>query len=678
MKRLFFILFFLPLALPAQPCRQIEKLNATMARWHYRQLDPGTTISGEVFDLFLEELDPAALFFTKKEIEELATYKELLFDESSACKFLARTEILYRNSLRRADSLVQLIAAKPFDLNAKDSLQLLEKNQRPERPADVDALKKRWSRRMKYQVLKQVALGPSANAAELKKNLGKLEPAARDKIRRREKARIARLSNPRKGLGQEVGYVFLNAMAKRYDPHSDVYSKADLDAFRDALSPESASYGLAFDEDEDGQLVVAALSPGGAAWRSGQVHKGDVLQEIRTETGPGPDLVEYGAEELEEFLLAEALAKRMLMFTLRKTDGQTVTVPLQAEKSRDDNVVKSYVLKGDKKIGYISLPSFYMSEENTESLGCANDVAREIVKLQEENIDGLVLDLRFNGGGSVREAMGLAGIFVNEGPLCLYKNKSGKVSLMKDLNRGTIYGGPLVIMVNGLSASASEILAASLQDYKRAVVLGSSTYGKGSGQIVWPLDSTRLDGDYMKITVEQFYHLDNRTHQLKGVQPDLRLPEPHYLSYYREHVYPYTLPADSVVKKVMFSPLAPLPLEELRTRSSARARAGKFQELGWLNDSIRLSVARRSIPMDLEGFAKYIGTQQRLSVMMDSCLHGARPSYEAGNTAYDRKLLEIDYGGSELNKTLLEYLQRDIYVDEAYRVLLDLLSLTKP
>src|SRR5688572_21233923 len=184
----------------------------------------------------------------------------------------------------------------------------------------------------------------------------------------------------------------------------------------------------------------------------------------------------------------------------KKTDATIKTVFLRKEKiENEENIVRGFVLKGEKKIGYILLPGFYTEWENESGSSCANDVAKEIVKLKRENIEGLILDVRFNGGGSMGEAMELTGIFIDEGPLAGTKYRDGKVAFMKDPNRGQIYTGPMVLMVNGQSASASEMLAAALQDYNRAVIVGSNTFGKATMQQMMPLDTAQrnpLSGDH--------------------------------------------------------------------------------------------------------------------------------------------------------------------------------------
>src|SRR6185295_15214954 len=201
---------------------------------------------------------------------------------------------------------------------------------------------------------------------------------------------------------------------------------------------------------------------------------------------------------------------------IKKADGSERSVSLWKEKREeddDDNKVKSFLLKGSKTIGFLSLPAFYEDWENEKGInGCANDVAKEILKLKKESIEGLILDLRYNGGGSMQEAVELAGIFVDAGPVGQYKTREAKVYTLKDVNRGTIYDGPLMVLVNGYSASASEMVAGTLQDYNRAVIVGSPTYGKATAQVVLPMDTTINPGDDnknkkaasdLKVTVSQ-------------------------------------------------------------------------------------------------------------------------------------------------------------------------------
>jgi len=212
-----------------------------------------------------------------------------------------------------------------------------------------------------------------------------------------------------------------------------------------------------------------------------------VLVEFRWEGQSRFDLSGIGLEELEEVLDRSNLSA--LELTVRQSKGLRKTVVLKKEKiETEENTVKGFVLNGIKKIGYLSLPGFYTRWGEDGSSSCANDVAAEIIKLKGENIDGVILDIRSNGGGSLKEAIDMAGIFIDEGPLVMMTDKIGRITTLKDVNRGTVYDGPLVILINGQSASASEILAAAIQDYHRGIVVGGASFGKATGQVVFSLD----------------------------------------------------------------------------------------------------------------------------------------------------------------------------------------------
>ncbi len=265
--------------------------------------------------------------------------------------------------------------------------------------------------------------------------------------------------------------------------------------FETELSGFEYSTGMGLGQNEDGNYEVDRLEPGGNAWRSGELHKGDVVLSIKKGTGTAKELSEMDEDEVDALLSGNSDEKVEL--TVKTAAGVTKKITLTKEKvTNDEGIVKSYVISGKQKIGYIKLPDFYsreshdiQTEDDVIFDGCANDVSKEIVKLTRDTITGLILDLRYNGGGSMWEAMQLAGIFIDYGPVGSVKDKEGKVRFLKDPNRGTAYDGPLLVLINGASASASELTSAMLQDYKRALIVGSTTYGKGTAQYMLPLDT---------------------------------------------------------------------------------------------------------------------------------------------------------------------------------------------
>lgn len=252
----------------------------------------------------------------------------------------------------------------------------------------------------------------------------------------------------------------------------------------------------------------------------------------------------------------------------------------------DEERVKSFILKGSNTIGYIYLPAFYEDwEANNDGLnGCANDVGREIIKLKKENINGLILDMRYNGGGSVSEAAELTGIFIDAGPVAQEKSRGARVNTIKDMDRGTIYDGPLVILVNGYSASATELMAGALQDYNRAIIIGSPTYGKATMQVVLPMDTTVTPenfsqiqtDDYLKITISKLYRITGATAQFKGVQPDIVVPDILDAYITKEANEPFAIRPTVISANKYYTPYPALPVRQISASVQGEIDTSKY------------------------------------------------------------------------------------------------------
>ncbi|HEX2936925.1 MAG TPA: carboxy terminal-processing peptidase, partial [Bacteroidales bacterium] len=336
------------------------------------------------------------------------------------------------------------------------------------------------------------------------------------------------------------------------------------------------------------------------------------------------------------------------------------------------------------------LPGFYTEWENQDPTGCANDVAKEIIKLKQENIQGIIIDLRNNGGGAMNEALALAGTFVDAGPLCILSERDKKLTTLRDLSLGTVYDGPLVLMVNGFSASASEIMAASLQDYHRALIVGSPTFGKATGQTIIPLDTlpssmesgekNNEDNGFVKITVSKFYRLNGISYQRKGVTPDVLLPSYFDGSSYQESSQPYALPSDSVNRKARYTPLPELPVKSLAEKSKVRLDADeRFKKITSTLDSLKSAMTHlKAIPLNIELFRKKeAGIFDALQILEKEIV---KPStaFNVANVKFDRLLINLSDYKKEVNDLLLKNLQNDIYIEETYRIINDLINYKQP
>lgn len=394
----------------------------------------------------------------------------------------------------------------------------------------------------------------------------------------------------RKVLDHPSGYenylaaIYCDVLANSFDPHTEYMPLEEKQDFDASLGTEGYYFGFSLEENENGDTEIGRLMPGSPAWKSGDLNKGDVITKIGWEGKEQVEVAGIEPDELSELLDGSNTDK--LQITVRKANGIEKTTSLIKEKiDNEENNVKGYVLKGPESIGYIYLPDFYTGHEGSNG-SCANDVAKEIVKLKKENIRGLILDVRYNGGGSLQEALDMAGIFIDAGPLSMIREKSGKIISLKDMNRGTIYDGPMTLLVNSQSASASELLGAVLQDYNRAVVVGSTTFGKGSAQVIFPVDTSNLplasrntEYGFVKITISKFYRVNGRTTQHAGVTPDVALPDIFDGMNYHEAALPAALPSDTIKKNAYYTPLLQLPLGSIVEKSDARVNHNKKFQL---------------------------------------------------------------------------------------------------
>jgi carboxyl-terminal processing protease len=431
-------------------------------------------------------------------------------------------------------------------------------------------------------------------------------------------------------------------------------------------------------------LKIGGLVPGGSAWKSGNIHNDDKLVQIKPEGEEAIDVKNATSEDVAKIL--QSKSNKAIQVTVRSADATVKTINLQRQLQRnDENIVKGFVLNGPKKIGYISLPSFYYETSTNGSSSCANDVAKEIVKLKKENIEGLVLDLRYNGGGSMVEAVELSGIFIDAGPVLLVRDKDKKTVVIKDPNRGTIYDGPMAIMINGQSASASELVAGTLQDYKRAIIIGSNSFGKATMQAVLPMDSTNTSADapsqqtkefgYVKTTEGKLFRITGKTAQLNGVTPDVPLPDAFEAMDYTERSMPFALPSDTVMKQVYYTPLPPMAIATAAQKSAKRVSENPFfTNMDKIVAELKAMHKETKIPLKWEAYISMM-KQENLAEGLIKEKTDTKKAFKIINTSFDDKVMNLDSYQKEMNDYVIADLTGDEYIEEAYQVMIDLINL---
>ncbi|MEJ7611428.1 MAG: S41 family peptidase [Ferruginibacter sp.] len=656
-------------------------LKRFMEKKHYRPLSWNDSSSTLLYNLWLKELDGEKIYFTKKEIASLDQFRTRSSVVSPSQKdFFTASVDLYRQRLHEADSSTNAYLSKPIDFVKPDNFYWPATDY----AADNKELELRRKHYLKWSVLDDIAdqilADKKTPTPAIPADFAASEAEVRQRIRKKQTASYARLMQSPTDFREDMQDEFLDAIARTYDPHSNYMNLRLKQQFEAAVSAEDFTAGFTLETNDKGERLIDELQPGGSAWKSGQVHKGDLLVKVKS------GKKEYDAEDMDDAELSSVLGNSgTIDITIKTAAGEIKTVKLAQETEQDEeSTVKSYLLKGDKTFGYIDLPGFYSKETDSKKLsyeGCAKDMSRELIKLKKDNIDGLIIDLRNNGGGSMWEAIQLAGLFIDAGPVASVKDRDGKLQFMKDPNRGTMYDGPMVILTNGRSASASEFFAATMQDYHRALIVGGTTYGKGTAQVVVPLDtinnSTIKDyHDFVKVTGSKFYRVIGSTVQWKGVEPDIALPDIYAVTGYNERSNSTALIPDTA-KAGYYQPLPDLPLALLQQKSAARIAGDPYFLL--LNKFLQMATDVQkgmNIPLDWTGFVNF---HQKLYPVVpggETEPETKKPVLQTENNSFDKERFSHNTGeATEMNASFLERLSHSRELAEATKILSDRINI---
>ena len=684
-KNLLLLVLLLPVFMFAQQKKaDVFRSKALMVKRfmelnHYKPLQWNDSASTLLYNKWLEEIDGEKLFFTQKDTTTLIAFKNSLDEEmnGNGWVFFNTSTSLLSAGIKKADSIVNSFLSQPVDFSKPDNAEWPNKNF----AANNIELAKYWQRYLKWQLLDKISNRYISKEIKLTTALpadfAKVEQEERLKIKKKESIYLQSLLQTPQNFMEEKQDEYLNAIAWCYDPHSNFFNTKEKEEFSAMVSAKEFSAGLSFTENEKGDKVIDYLQPGGSAWKSGQLHKGDVLLKVKVD-GKENEIEDISETEVAELL--QSAGSSDVEVTVRTAADEVKTVKLVQEKiSSDEGIVKSYLLKGKNNIGYINLPGFYSREDGADIKydGCANDVSKEIIKLKRDNIEGLIIDLRGNGGGSMWEAMQLAGIFIDAGPVASVKERNGKVVFLKDPNRGTIYDGPLIVLINGASASASEFFSATLQDYNRAVIVGGTTYGKGSAQQVMPLDTSKADAykkyeDFIKVTDSKFYRINGSTVQWNGVKPDINFPDVYADVQFKERANESALIPDES-KKGTYTSLAQLPINDLKNKSEARVNNDAyFKSMSEFAVWISKYKSGKIIPLQWSNYIDYKAKLKSSFSLFDTEKSNAAKLMNVSNNNFDKQRIDLSDAQEKLvNETYLKNIGQDNELAEACKIFED-------
>lgn len=498
-------------------CETLTKINSIIQEQHYKPKPVDDSLSVYVFDTFLKTLDEDRRLFTEIDVTKLKKNKFKIDDflKEKNCNFLDEFYTIYTNAVNRYKSQIETIKKEPFAFSSNENIEF-SKKEFPFAKDEIE-LKRLFKKRILFNVLKDIA-EISTNKDSLIANFDKISKVTKAKVFDTYLCKATNLQMTRKDFNSKLFVSFCSY----FDPHTIYLTDSDKSSFLSAVSADNLTFGMIISMNEKDEVIVEEVIPGSAAYFTEKIDTGD--QIIKVKNNNEEYTIACSSMDKIETIFSSSEFKNA-EFTLRKKSGEMYTVNLTKKIMKDyENNVYSYILEKDnKKTGYIRIPSFYAMFENGKT-NVSDDVTREIYKLQEDKVDGLIIDLENNGGGSMEEAVKLTGTFLDYGSIAIMNDRDNKKTILKDPNRGSVYSGPLVILINGFSASASEFFTNAMQDYNRAVVIGSKSHGKASMQQILPLVFTQNPDEFIKITKEEFYRITGKTNQTIGITPDVEIP----------------------------------------------------------------------------------------------------------------------------------------------------------
>jgi len=659
----------------------LRNVGILLEEGHYSPKKIDDNFSQLVLKKFTEELDNEKNVFLQSDIESFKKFDTKIDDEihgGDLQSFFAINDV-YMKRRDESFALINELLIKPFDFTKDETVQMdRDKLNFPKTEAER---KEVWRKSLKYIVLgKLVELQDEREKNKGKKDVlqkadSTLEREARDYVKKRmERSMTTKKTHE---TTDENFSTFVNAITQSMDPHTDYFPPVDKRSFDESMS--GGFYGIGAQlKDDDGKIKIASLIAGMPAERKGEIKIDDEIIKIGQGSAEPVDVTGYAVADAVK-LIRGADKGSEVRLTIKKADGTIKVVSLLRDKIKlEDTFAKSAIINGDHKVGYIYLPEFYQDFQDPSGPRCSNDVAKEVEKLKAENVEGIIIDLRGNGGGSLSEVVKMAGLFIEDGPICQVKGRDEKATILRDRDKNILYTGPLTVMVDEFSASASEIFAAAIQDYKRGIIIGStSTYGKGTVQRNIPLNpesenplfanKNTEDLGALKLTLQKFYRINGGATQLKGVTPDVVLPDRLEHLKFREKDNTAALPWDEIAKADYQPWTSTASNDAVVNITYDKINKGSVfskikENINWLSTNSEKEYSLNIL--------KYKEEQKQVKAtykQLDT-LYKLSKEMAVKNVAADTVSINTAKDKIEKNKQWLKRLSGDIYIDETLKM----------
>lgn len=675
------------------PISEEEKMQIIMVNTknilsylHYSPKPINDAYSKEVYKLYFESIDPTKTYFLQSDMDEFSKYETQLDDYLSTgdLTFYKLTDDKLCQRIDEIDKMTRDIFSKPINLEEDEILTLEPKLKNS--PSGKQQQYNEWKKYVKYNILQEIESMNGKSEEKKKKNADNKENSSNQEVLSRDEKIKKATENVRDLLEEKFTRfkkrkkmdsftVYMNAYTHIFDPHTNYYSPQDKEDFDVDFKGKIIGIGAVIHEKK-GSLYIGTLSIGAPAWKSKQLTEGDKIIKIKPNPNTDPvNVTDMFVSEAIRLIRGEKGAP--ITLTVQKKDGsiQEVTM-IREEITIEDTFAKSIIVNASgKKYGLINLPKFNADFEDKDGRNASDDIKKEIIKLKEQNIQGIVLDLRNNSGGSLTEVGDIMGLFIDAGPYVQVKDGNGKITTLKNKNETPIWNGPLVILQNELSASAAEILAGVMQDYGRAVIMGSPvSYGKGTVQVFVDLNrflSTQEDYGSIKLTIQKYYRITGESTQRKGVASDISMKDIFSYADIGEKYDDYALAWDKI-PGTNFNKQNSLNVQDLQKVSKERIAGNNNYKLLLEYAQWKENLGKeKTVPLSMQKYTDLM-KQRKEQIEKFKVLNTLENGLTFTMYPNDIEREKSDEAFKNKSELWVKSLQRDLYLKEAINIVGDI------
>ncbi|GAA0716764.1 carboxy terminal-processing peptidase [Aquimarina litoralis] len=660
----------------------IDLISYVLSKGHYDAKDINDDFSRNVFVDYIDALDPLKRYFYQRDIEEFKEFETLIDDQirDKEIEFFNLTYERLQNRMEEARTLYKDILEHPFNFDIEESINT--DYEKLSYAKDREEMKNRWRLQLKFNALSSYYDKVDEQIDSITKNKSYERKSAvilEEESREITKTSLKEYFEFADDLERKDWFsIYINSIVEEFDPHTFYFAPQDKDRFDIAMSGKLEGIGARLQKKNDNVKIIEIIS-GGPAWRGNKVEVGDFIMKVKQEDEVEPVSI-VGMRLDDAVSLIKGPKGTKVLLTVKKVDGtiENVEIVRDVVELEETYAKSSVVKKNGKNFGIINLPKFYFNMQDYNQRNAAKDVKQEIIRLKQQDMEGLVIDLRDNGGGSLQTVVDIAGLFIDKGPIVQVRTKGETPEVLSDKDRNILWDGPLVILVNELSASASEILAAAMQDYKRAIIIGSKqTYGKGTVQNVMDLNRWMRSNDFgdlgaLKLTTQKFYRVNGGSTQLEGVKSDVVVPDRYSYIDIGEKDQENPLPWDKI-------PAADYNLWDGyidfdQTINKSKARMATNEQLKLIDENARWVREKRDVNEYSLNYNKYkanIELNEKQAKRFDR-LNDYKTNLTFESLPYEKDLMKKDSILEEKRNRWHKSLSKDVYVEEALSVLEDM------